>query len=80
MEKHGYGVHHFGILVEDMAAAIKEGEAAGFEMTQDGSGFGKGGDGHYAYLDTEDAIGVTLELIQRPAERIPPDKIYPPEK
>jgi catechol 2,3-dioxygenase-like lactoylglutathione lyase family enzyme len=74
---HGYGVHHFGILVDDMQAALSEAEAAGLTMTQDGAGFGRDGDGHYAYLNTEEAIGVTLELIERPKGRVPPEKIYP---
>ena len=79
VEQHGYGVHHFGVLVEDMQAAIAEAEAAGLTMTQDGSGFGADGDGHYAYLETEDRIGTTIELIERPKGRMPPEKIYPPE-
>ena len=77
VEQHGYGVHHFGLLVEDMNAAIAEAEANGFTMTQDGSGFGLDGDGHYAYLDTEDEIGITLELIERPKGRVKPERIYP---
>jgi methylmalonyl-CoA/ethylmalonyl-CoA epimerase len=79
VREHGYGVHHLGVLVGDMEAAIAEARAAGIEMTQDGAGFGRDGDGHYAYLDTEDRIGVTLELIERPKGRVPPDKVYPPE-
>ena len=77
---HGYGVHHLGILVEDMEAALAEAAAAGVAMLQDGAGFGRDGDGHYAYLDTEDEIGVMLELIERPKGRVPPDKIYPHEE
>jgi hypothetical protein len=61
-----------------MQAALAEAEAAGLEMTQDGAGFGRDGDGHYAYLDTEAVIGVALELIERPKGRMPPEKIYPP--
>jgi catechol 2,3-dioxygenase-like lactoylglutathione lyase family enzyme len=78
VREHGYGVHHFGILVDDMQAALAEAEAAGLAVTQDGAGFGLDGDGHYAYLDTEETIGVALELIERPQGRIPPEKIYPP--
>jgi hypothetical protein len=48
-------------------------------MTMDGSGFGLDGDGHYAYLDTEERIGTTIELIERPKGRQAPEKIYPPE-
>jgi hypothetical protein len=79
VREHGYGVHHFGILVDDMHAAIAEAENAGLLMTQDGSGFGADGDGQYAYLETEDKIGTTIELIERPQGRMPPEKIYPPE-
>ena len=79
VKKHGYGIHHLGLLVDDMAAALAAAAAAGLTMTQDGSGFGADGDGHYAYLDTEDRIGTTLELIERPKGRVPPEKVYPPE-
>jgi catechol 2,3-dioxygenase-like lactoylglutathione lyase family enzyme len=75
---HGYGVHHLGVLVDDMAAAVAEAEAAGYRVTMDGAGFGPDGDGHYAYLDTESGLGTTIELIQRPNRRAPPEKIFPP--
>jgi methylmalonyl-CoA/ethylmalonyl-CoA epimerase len=78
VREHGYGVHHLGLLVEDMGKALDEASAAGLEMIQDGAGFGLDGDGHYAYLDTADAIGVTLELIERPKGRAEPEKVYPP--
>ncbi len=80
VKAHGYGVHHFGVLVDDMKEALKCAEAAGLQMTMDGSGFGLDGDGHYAYLDTEELIGTTLELISRPKRRAQPEKIYPPEE
>lgn len=78
VREHGYGVHHFGVLVEDMRAALAEAEAAGIAMLMDGAGFGLEGDGHYAYLDTEAVIGVTIELIERPTGRMLPEAIYPP--
>lgn len=77
VERHGYGVQHLGVLVSDMAAALDEASAAGLSMIQDGSGFGLDGDGHYAYLDTEELLGTTLELIERPKRRQPPEDIYP---
>ncbi|MDK2979893.1 MAG: methylmalonyl-CoA/ethylmalonyl-CoA epimerase [Chloroflexota bacterium] len=77
--KHGYGLQHLGVLVEDMHAALAQARAAGLEMIQDGSGFGLDGDGHYAYLDTEKLLGVTIELIERPKRRHEPEKVYPPE-
>ena len=77
VKEHGYGVHHFGVLVEDIEQAIAEAEMAGLVMTMDGAGFGSDGDGHYAYLNTEDKLGVTIELIERPRGRLTPEKIYP---
>lgn len=79
VKEHGYGVHHFGVLVSDMKAAIKQAEDVGLAMTMDGSGFGLDGDGHYAYLDTEGLIGTTIELVERPKGRLKPEKIFPPE-
>ncbi len=80
IERHGYGIQHLGVLVEDMQAAIAQAEAAGIRMVQDGAGFGPDGDGHYAYLDTGEAIGTMIELIQRPKGRRQPEKIYPAEE
>ena len=80
VREHGYGVHHFGVLVDDMDAALAQVAAAGLIMTMDGAGFGRDGDGHYAYLDTERDLGTTLELIARPKGRVPPERVYPPEE
>ena len=77
IKAHGYGVQHLGLLVENMEEAMQLAEEAGYKVTQDGSGFGPDGDGHYAYLDTETDFGVTFELIERPARRHPPEKIFP---
>lgn len=79
IDRHGYGIQHLGVLVEDMDAAVALAAEAGFAMVQDGAGFGPDDDGHYAYLDTEAAIGTTIELIQRPKGRRKPEKVYPPE-
>jgi hypothetical protein len=79
VEKHGYGVHHLGILTNNMQESIQKAADAGIEMTMDGAGFGPDDDGHYAYLNTENLICTTLELIERPKRRNPPEKIYPPE-
>jgi methylmalonyl-CoA/ethylmalonyl-CoA epimerase len=78
VKQHGYGIHHLGLLVPNMKDALARAAAAGLEMTMDGSGFGLDGDGHYAYLETEALIGTTLELIERPKGRMPPEKVYPP--
>lgn len=79
IEEHGYGVHHLGIIVENIEAAKKEAAEAGFQIIQEGAGFGPDGDGHYAYLSSEQDFGAIFELIERPKRRYPPEKIYPPE-
>jgi hypothetical protein len=79
IKKHGYGVQHLGVLVDDMGTALQQAEAAGLEMTMDGGGFGPDGDGHYAYLETEHLVGTTFELISRPKRRHPPESVYPEE-
>jgi methylmalonyl-CoA/ethylmalonyl-CoA epimerase len=77
VKEHGYGVHHFGVLVNDMEEAMNKAKEAGFTVTQDGAGFGLDDDGHYAYLNTEDLIGTTIELIERPKRRHEPERIFP---
>jgi len=62
-----------------MQALLAEGEAAGFKMIMNGAGLELDGDGHYAYLDIEKEIGITLELIERPKSRLKSEKIFPPE-
>ena len=78
VEEHGYGPHHVGKLVVDMEAALAEAREAGLTVIQEGAGFGLDGDGHFAYLDTEDSLGMVLELIEVPKRRVAPDKVFPP--
>jgi hypothetical protein len=80
IDEHGYGVHHLGVLTDNMPESLELAKECGLEMTQDGAGFGPDDDGHYAYLDTEKLLGTTIELIERPKRRNPPEKIYPPEE
>jgi methylmalonyl-CoA/ethylmalonyl-CoA epimerase len=77
IERHGFGVHHLGIYVSDIAPMLKEAEEAGIATTMEGSGFGLDGDGYFAYMDTEKRFGTTFELIQRPKRRHPPERVYP---
>ena len=75
IKKHGYGQHHLGIYVDNIKAAITEAETAGFNVIMEGGGHGLDGDGFYAYLDTEETLGTTYELIERPARRRTPETI-----
>ena len=75
---HGEGMHHLGVFVDDLDAAVREMEARGYAMIQSGR-TGIRGDGGFAYFETEDPLATTLELIKLPSERKAPDAIYPPE-
>jgi methylmalonyl-CoA/ethylmalonyl-CoA epimerase len=76
IERHGYGLHHLGTVVDDVAEGIRRMEAAGFELIQSGAGYGLDGDGGYAYFDTLDRLGYVVELIEVPARRRQPELIW----
>jgi len=65
------------VVVDDLEAVVAEVKAAGLAVAMDGSDYGLDGDGAYAYLDTVDAIGTTIELIELPKRRAQPEKTYP---
>lgn len=71
------GIHHFGIWVPSLADALAQVQALGFTEIQGGRGTGLGGDGGYAYLDTDKALGAIFELIELPKERRAPTEVYP---
>jgi hypothetical protein len=57
--------------------SLEEAAQRGYTVLQMGRGYGRWGDGGFAYLDTEDALGMILELIEIPRERFPPENVYP---
>jgi methylmalonyl-CoA epimerase len=61
LEKHGEGVHHLGIRVDDVGAETANLVKKGVKVL-----FGR--PGRFAYLDTRSPGGVMYELIQRPTE------------
>ena len=76
LEGGGSGLHHLGIVVEDIDLAVRSMQEAGYEIIQSGHGFGLDGDGAYAYFGTEADFGVVLELIVRPRRRKEPEAIW----
>jgi methylmalonyl-CoA/ethylmalonyl-CoA epimerase len=77
LERKGPGLHHIGVFVPSFDEALKEATERGYTVLQSGRGYGRGGDGGYAYLDTEDTLGLILELIEIPRERVPPERVFP---
>lgn len=57
----GYGLHHLGIRTEDMERSVEEMEDKGFRVIQSGNRPGV----KWAYLSTENEVGVIFELIEK---------------
>ena len=73
---HGEGMHHVGIWVDDLDAAVKELQARGYAMIQSGR-MGVHGDGGFAYFETEGPLATTIELNRTPNQCKPPAAVYP---
>jgi len=78
LDRHGEGMHHIGVFVASLDEAISDATEHGYVVIQSGRGYGKWGDGGYAYLDTKESLGTILELIEVPRERVPPEMEFPP--
>jgi catechol 2,3-dioxygenase-like lactoylglutathione lyase family enzyme len=78
LDRYGEGMHHIGVFVASLDEAISEATKHGHVVIQSGRGYGKRGDGGYAYLDTKESLGAILELIEVPRERVPPEMEFPP--
>ena len=63
LREHGEGLHHLGVTVPDMDAALKKLEAKGAPPVMSGGWDTPKAKGRFAYLDTDSHGGVTLELI-----------------
>ena len=59
---HGPGLHHLGFRVDDLADVAGEARTLGFPPVM-GGGFGPL---RFCYLDTWDALGVYVELVEDP--------------
>jgi len=77
LAEHGEGLHHLGIHVPSIEAGMASMAAAGHRPRQWGRGYGAHGDGGFAYYDLRPVLGVYLELIEVPAERVPAERICP---
>jgi catechol 2,3-dioxygenase-like lactoylglutathione lyase family enzyme len=79
LEAHGEGMHHLGIRVPDLRAAVADMEARGYVAIQAGYGTGTSGEGGFAYFETEGPRGTLIELIEIPRERTARATLYPPD-
>jgi methylmalonyl-CoA/ethylmalonyl-CoA epimerase len=77
LERHGEGLHHVMTIVDDFDAAVARLQSLGYELIQSGRGFGRTGDGGFAYFDTTAELGIILEVVSIPKERVDPELVYP---
>ena len=65
LERHGEGVHHVAFNVADMDRAIGEWQQGGYSCVMGGAWgeTGKRGYGRFAYIDTQAAGGLDIELL-----------------
>ena len=62
LAERGPGLHHFGVLVDDLDVSIAAAEKDGFESPM----AGRFASVRLAFLDTFDALGLYIELIEDP--------------
>lgn len=72
IERRGYGPHHIGVFVRDLATVSAELQQIGITPVQAGAGYGVDGDGGFAYFEIGDDADTVFELIEPPAHRRPP--------
>jgi methylmalonyl-CoA/ethylmalonyl-CoA epimerase len=79
LRRKGPGLHHVGVIVPSVEAAVAQAAHGGFLVLQSGRGYGLRGDGAFAYMDTEGILGIIVEFIEIPKERVAPEAVYPPQ-
>jgi methylmalonyl-CoA/ethylmalonyl-CoA epimerase len=67
-DKHGEGVHHIGLFVKNYPAALAAFMDRGFKITVDGPIVGTDRTGRFTYLETQERLGTTFELLDFPEE------------
>jgi len=78
LREKGPGLHHVGVVVPSVDAAVAEAAKSGIPVLQSGRGHGLKGDGAFAYMDTQDLLGMIVEFIEFPKERVAPEAVFPP--
>jgi methylmalonyl-CoA/ethylmalonyl-CoA epimerase len=66
IEKHGGGLHHFSIRVDDIEQEIKALKAKGAQLVSDEPQMVKGTSNKTVFMHPRSTQGILIELIQRP--------------
>ncbi|NVM31533.1 MAG: VOC family protein [Candidatus Helarchaeota archaeon] len=61
LKRRGEGLHHFGFFVDDLDEALEIAKEKGLALLQKGTAAGSI---QWAYLDTEEKLGIIIEFLQ----------------
>jgi len=67
LDKNGQGIHHVCFAVDELDPAITAMQDAGYEAIFTARGFGPNADGEAAYFNTEESLGIIIELAKVPS-------------
>ena len=76
LERRGPGLHHLGIAVRDLEAALAHLRSEGVELIDEAPRMGGGGH-RVAFVHPRSTGGVLIELIEDPAAADPADRSEP---
>ena len=77
LDKHGDGIHHLGIYLDDYEKGYKEFIERGYKQTQGGPIESVDRTGRFDYFETEVEFGTILELLDMPENLGEPDYVFP---
>ena len=71
LREKGEGLHHIALMVDDLDKVVEEWEKAGIKVLQRSKlpVEEEGDTAGFAYMDTEDLIGIIIELLKVPKSR-----------
>ncbi len=73
LEQKGEGLHHIGFIIQNLDEEVKRFEEKGLKPIQTGRFQGGG----FAYFNTQERFGTTLELIERSNPPNTPVRVWP---
>lgn len=67
-DKHGEGMHHIGLFVRNYPVALAAFVDRGFTITVDGPIAGEARTGRFTYIESQERLGTTFELLDFPED------------
>jgi methylmalonyl-CoA/ethylmalonyl-CoA epimerase len=67
-DEHGEGMHHIGLFVKNYPAALAAFTDRGFKVTVDGPIAAQERTGRFTYIESQERLGTTFELLDFPEE------------